>query len=271
MDKANTIKKTLYIAIFLFASVTLWFLYLLVTNSGPDTDMAQIWSSSYQIIAWFGALCGLYFANLWGGTKSVVGRANIAFTLGLLGQSFGQSVFSYFYFQGIEVPYPSIADIGFFGSIPFYIYGVFLLAQLSGARFSFKSNYNKTIAIVLPLLILIASYFVFLKDYVFDWTQPLTIILDFGYPFGQAIYISIAITAYLFSKSYLGGIMRKPILFFILALFIQYIADYVFLFQVSRGTYVGGLGVDYLYLLAYFMMTYSLIKLGSSFYKIMNN
>lgn len=270
-NKLSTINTTLYLAIFLFVSATLWLFYLLLNNLGPDSHSAQIWSSAYQVIAWFGAICGLYFANLWGGTKSVVGRANLAFTIGLLGQSFGQSVFSYFYFQGIEVPYPSIADIGFFGSIPFYIYGIFLLSKLSGAKLSFRSTLSKVVALFIPLFILGDSYYIFLKDYVFDWSQPIVILLDFGYPFGQAIFISLAITAYLLSKNYLGGLMRKPILFFMIALFIQFAADYLFLFQVSRDIYVGGLEVDFLYLLAYFAMTFSLIKLGSTFYKITNS
>ncbi|HEX3095504.1 MAG TPA: hypothetical protein VHQ20_00095, partial [Patescibacteria group bacterium] len=73
------------------------------------------------------------------------------------------------------------------------------------------------------------------------------------------------------SKSFLGGLMRKPILYFMIALLIQYSADFLFLYQVSRGTYVGGLEVDYLYLVSYFAMAFSLISLGSTYYKITNS
>jgi len=269
--KEGFVKKSIFVTIFLFVVLTIWFLFLVFKHLGPDSKDAQIWSAIYQIIAWFGALCGLYFTNLWGGWKSLMGRANLAFALGLLAQSFGQCVFSYYFYIGIEAPYPSVADIGFFGSIPFYIYGIILLSKVSGAHISFKSFSNKIQAFLIPIGILVLSYFVFLKDYQFDWSQPLTIFLDFGYPFGQAVYISLAIVAYLLSRNFLGGLMKKPIIFFIVALFIQYVADYVFLYQISRSTYVGGLGIDYLYLIAYFIMTLSLIQLGSVFYKIKNS
>lgn len=273
MDKTKEgfVNKSLFIAVFLFVIFTLWLLFLVFSQLDPDSQNAQIWSTTYQIIAWFGALCGLYFSSLWGGWKSRMGRANLAFALGLLAQSFGQSVFSYYYYIGIEAPYPSVADIGFFGSIPIYIYAIFLLAQISGINLSFKLYYGKILALLVPIVILCSSYFILLRGYEFDWSQPLVIFLDFGYPFGQAIYISLAIVAYLLTKNYLGGLMKSPIMLFIAALFIQYVADYVFLYQVSRDTYVGGLGVDYLYLVAYFMMTYSLIKLGATYFKIRNS
>ena len=59
----------------------------------------------------------------------------------------------------------------------------------------------------------------------------------------------------------LGGIMKNRILFILFAFFAQYLADYNFLFQNSRGTwYNGGYG-DYLYLAAYFLMTFGIIQL----------
>lgn len=267
----NFAKRLIFIPIFIFILLTVWFLFLKLKHFDPDSSGSQIWSATYQIIAWFGALYGLYFARLWGGWKSLVGRANLAFAIGLLAQSFGQSVFSYFFYKGIEVPYPSLADVGFFGSIPFYIYGIILLAKVSGAHVSFKLLFNKIKAFLIPAGILALSYFMFLKDYQFDWSNPLIIFLDFGYPFGQAIYISLAIVAYFLSRNFLGGLMKKPIIYFIFALFVQYMADYIFLYQSSRGTYSGGLEIDYLYMVAYFLMALSLVKLGSVFYKIKNS
>src|SRR4029077_16529139 len=90
------------------------------------------------------------------------------------------------------------------------------------------------------------------------------VFLDFGYPMGQAIYISIAITAYLLSRKMLGGIMKAGILLVILALFIQYISYFTFIYQSSRGTYLAGKFDDLFYLISYFAMTIAMIK----FYKI---
>src|SRR6185295_13042924 len=138
---------------------------------------------------------GFYIAELWGGFKSLVGRANLAFAMGLLAQSFGQIVFSYFFYKGIDTPYPSIADIGFFGSIPFYIYGAFLLVQFYNNKKSISTVKNLSLVFIIPFGMLILSYIIFLNGYQFDWSNPLTILLDFGYPLGQSIYVSLAILA----------------------------------------------------------------------------
>jgi len=255
----------------LFVVLILWRLGLvLFPQFNTDTNV-QIWAASYQFVAWCGAIIGFTFAKKWGGFKSLLGRTALAFSFGLLAQSFGQSVFSWYFYSGNTLPYPSLADLGFFGSIPFYIYGTACLAKLAGSQFSLRSSLNKVWAVLIPVAILGASYLVFLKDYQFDPTQPvLKAFLDFGYPLGQAIYISLAIIAYIFSKNILGGVMRKAIILFIVALAVQYAADYTFLYQSMHGTFVGGGVDDLMYLFAYFLMGTSLIQLGVIFHQIKN-
>ena len=109
------------------------------------------------------------------------------------------------------------------------------------------------------------SYSFFLRDYQFDWSNKLKVFLDFGYPFGQAIYVSIAIMALILCKNVLGGIMKKPLTFMLLALVVQYFCDFMFLYQANAGTwYVGGVN-DYMYFVSYFLMTISLIYIGGMF------
>ncbi|MFH1170724.1 MAG: hypothetical protein V1704_04165 [Candidatus Vogelbacteria bacterium] len=191
-------------------------------------------------------------------------------SLGLLAQSFGQSVFSFYFYTGAELPYPSLADLGFFGSIPLYIYGVILLGRASGIKVSLKSYAKQIVAFIIPLLMLGVSYYIFLKDYEFDWSQPIKTFLDFGYPLGQAFYVSIAILVFILSRKILGGIMKIPILIFLIALVSQYLSDYLFLYQSNNGTFVGGGSVDYMYLVSYFLMALSLIVLGHTYQKISN-
>ena len=253
----------------LFVFLIVWRVGLAVLPSFNTDANIQIWAASYQIVAWCGAIIGFVFAEKWGGYKSLLGRAALGFSLGLLMQSFGQSVFSWYFYTGNALPYPSLADLGFFGSIPFYIYGMSCLSKVAGATFSLRSSVNKFWAIFIPAALLVASYAVFLRGYQFDPTQPLLkAFLDFGYPLGQAVYISIAILAYIFSKNILGGVMRNVILSFIFALAVQYIADYTFLYQSLHGTFVGGGIDDCLYLLAYTLMAVSLVRLGVIFHQI---
>lgn len=112
------------------------------------------------------------------------------------------------------------------------------------------------------------SYLFFLQGYEFDWSNKLKIFLDFGYPFGQAIYVSIAMLAFFFSRNFLGGVMKRPLWILMFALIFQYCADFMFLYQSNTDTwYVGGIN-DYLYFVSYFLMTLALIYIGSTFYKI---
>ena len=220
-------------------------------------------------MAYWGGFNGLLIAKKWGGVRSLVGRSILAFSLGLLCQGLGQSVYTFYLFHlHIEAPYPSLGDFGYFGTIPFYIYGVILLARISGVKISLKSYGKKIQALLIPLAMILISYFLFLRHYTFNFSVPVKTFLDFGYPLGQSIYVSLAILVFVFSKKILGGIMRLPILLLLIALVFQYLSDYIFLYQFNNEQwYVGGIN-DFMYLLSYFLMTTSLIYIGHVFSKI---
>ena len=89
--------------------------------------------------------------------------------------------------------------------------------------------------------------------------------LDFGYPLGQALYVSLALLTYLLSTKTLGGIMKNKVLLILFALAVQYAADYNFLSQAYAETWRNGGYGDAIYLLAYFLMALGLIQLKQSF------
>lgn len=234
-----------------------------------NEESIEIWVDSYQILAIFGGLIGIFFARNWGGAKSLIGRAMLSFSAGLLLQSFGQSVYAYYgIFQDVEAAYPSLGDLGFFGSIPFYIFGTISIARASGGKFGMRRVKNKVFTILLPLLLLLVSYTFFLRGYEFSEVGALTIFLDFGYPLGQAVYIALAITTFIVTQKVLGGLLKQPVLLLLFALLIQYAADFTFLYRVSRDLYVLGGGTDILYLIAYFFMFMALNKIGQVSHKL---
>lgn len=247
--------------VFVFIVLSVLMIWWIIVNLFSASEIQKLtWAASYQIVAIVGGLFGLFICQAWGSFRSVMGRSILAFSLGLLFQVFGQSAFSFYNLVlQIEIPYPSIADVGFFGSIPFYIYGIMLIAKASGLSVTLKSFRNKAQAVLIPLIMVIISYLLFLKNYEFDWSEPLKVFLDFGYPMGQAIYISIALLTFLLSKNVLGGIMRPRILFLLLALLIQYVADFNFLYQVIQETWENGSYGDLLYLIAYASLTLGLL------------
>ncbi len=252
--------------VFLLTVISLWWLYIKPFQPEASVDIKHFWSATYVLISILGAIFGLIISKHWGGHKSVLGKAILCFSVGLFLQSFGQIIYNYYtLFAKIEAPYPSLGDIGYFGSIPAYIYGVLLLGQAAGLKIYSKASGNQIVTVIFPLLMLVFSYFFFLNDYQFDWSQPLTVILDFGYPLGQAMYVSLSLLVLFVSRDFLGGVMRKPVLLLLFALIVQYLCDFNFLYQAHRDNwYAGGWG-DYLYAVSYFIMTLAIIYIGNAF------
>ena len=247
--------------VYLFYFLNVWWLILLFSGLRENFHN-YLFGAAYGIMALVGGLTGLSISKAWGGVKSVMGKAILFLSLGLLAAEFGQLVFSYYnIFLGVEIPYPSLADIGFFANIPFYSFGIFYLARASGVLINLKKLAGQIQVVIIPFILLLFSYIFFLQGYEYDWSNPLKVFLDLGYPLGQAVYVSLALLTFTLSRGMLGGVMKSKILFIVLAFFAQYLADYNFLFQTSRGTwYNGGYG-DYLYLVAYFLMTLGIIQL----------
>lgn len=258
-------------AILIFLLFTLWWItnqYILDPKS-VRYDVFGDFGDVYGFMALWGGLWGIVISKKWGFTQSVMGKAILMFSLGLFAQEFGQISYSLYYnLTGVPGPYPSIGDLGFFGSIFFYMYGVWLLGQASGIHLKLQLYKSKIQAIIIPAIMLFVAYYLFLQNYTFDWANPIKIILDFGYPFGQAIYISLAILVYFLSRDILGGVMKDKILFILFALWIQFLSDYFFLYQSSHGTYAVGGIIDYMYLLSYFAMTLGLLQLNNVLIKL---
>lgn len=268
----DTIRKEwqAQILILLFVIWTFFWLYLQFLDK--QSQYYQLFSDTYGFIALFGGACGIGVSLKWGGVKSVMGKAILFFSLGLLAQEFGQIAYTfYFHVLHVNIPYPSIGDLGYFGSIPLYILGAWYIAKASGAKIGFQSFFNKIQVVIIPVVMLSLSYWFFLKNYNFSGQSALVVFLDFGYPFGQAIYISVGMLAYLLSRKLLGGMMRSRVLFLLFALFLQYVADYMFLYQHNQETWSSGGINDYIYLLAYFVMSLSLIEFLGAFKRLKSN
>lgn len=262
--------KITLVASGVFSLFLIWWVLL---NFFPNflTDGGALFADTYAVTALLGGVIGLYFSfTRWGGFSSLMGRVVLFLSLGLLAQVFGQASYA-FYARvfGIEVPYPSVGDIGFFGSIPLYILGAYYLIRLSTATIRVgKSNKLNPLVIFIPLSMLALSYLVFIKDYEVSTDSLLATALDFGYPLLQSIYVSMALIAFYYTKNMVNSFMHKKILFLLFALVFQYVADFVFLFKAHRDLYVTGGFTDFLYLLAYFLMTLAIINLNDVFERL---
>ncbi len=139
---------------------------------------------------------------------------------------------------------------------------MYQLTIASRSKYSSKSIAYKIVAISVPTIFLIVSYYIFVEGKNLDTSNPIKLFLDLGYPFGQSIYISLALSALILSSRFLGGVLNRSASIILCGLITQYVADFMFLYQASRGTWQVSNVNDLIYLIAYF-----LISLGiASFY-----
>lgn len=254
--------KLLWVATLIFVALTVIWIYTFVVPAASGGIINVV--VNFGLLALYGGICGLVASRHWGGFKSLLGRAIIVLSIGLMAQHFGMTVYStYIWIFQVDAPYPSIGDIGYFGSVLLYIYGSLLLAKGLGVALTMKQATRKAAILIVPLVLVIGVYTVFLASgYDFSGASPIRVILDFGYPLGQAIYIAVTLSVYLLSRSSLGGIMRSRIILLLAALSAQFLADFVFLLLSEGGLWEGGGPSDYLYLVSYFLMTVALIRMG---------
>lgn len=257
----NTI--TLFLST-VFGVLSVIWIYITFFHSDASV-LSSVYSWSYGLVALIGGIFGVRAARRWGGTRSLLGRSILSFSIGLLLQEFGQISFTYYTrVQNVDIPYPSIAEIGFLGYLPFYLLGMYYLAQVAGVRVSIRSLNSKLIALCVLLLSLLSTYIFFLKDYAADWSALYVTLVDYAYTIGQSFNISFMVIAYLLSRKYLGGVMKFRLLFVIIAYFVQYASDFTFLYQAYHGSYQASGITDYMYLVAYYLMAIALVQLGQA-------
>lgn len=253
-----------YFAWFIFAFyifLLIWWFRIYISNQTVGFEN-YLFGAVYPILALAGSINGLLVSRIYGGWSSIMGRGIIYLSLALLSQVFGQFIWTYYnIIATIEVPYPSIADAGYILVIPLNVLAMWSFAKASGVKLSLGKLSGKIQAILIPAVLFIIAYGLFLKDYEVNFAEPIKVFLDFAYPFGEAIYISLAMLTYLLCRNLLGGIMRQKILFFIFAFIVQFLTDYIFLYTVSRGLYYNAGVVDLMYATSFAVYSIALLNL----------
>ncbi len=191
----------------------------------------------------------------------MIGKGLIFIPLGLLGQWFGLQIWTYYnVIAKVEVPYPSLADFGYFALVPCYTIGALMFAKAAGAKFSLRTTTGRILAIIIPFIMLSMAYILFVKDIGFDTSNLIKTFFDFGYPLGEIIPVTIAMFTLSLSRNFLGGKMRTRILYLVFAFSFQFVTEYAFLYAAGANKYTNGGINDLLYATSYFIMSFGLIS-----------
>jgi hypothetical protein len=257
------------IAVSSFVLIVGFWLYLLLSDH-KSGNLNYWYSFVFGLIPFFGGLIGMINAKIWGGLKSTLGKAVFFISLGLFLWGAGENIWSYYNFiRHVPAPYPSLADLGFAPSIFFWIIGTAYLSVATGALFALrKTHMAKVFAVVVPIVLLIPSYYIQVKlarggVLVPPGETALKTVLDIAYPFGDFLAVTLAAVVAGLSYKYFGGIYRRATIYLLLGLCVMYVADVIFAYTTTKGTYYNGSWGDLLLAIGQFMMTFGILAFAS--------
>jgi len=240
--------------------------------AGPEDQSSTInllYSFSLNTLAFVGGIFGVVVSRRWGGAKSALGRGILFMALGLISWgAIGGYIWSFYNFVlHQEMPYPSLADVGFITAIPLWAIGMFNLAKATGVKYGLRNIKGKTFLLVAPVLAFAASYYFLVSvardGVVTDGGSALKIFFDFAYPLGDVIIITTALLIYGLTLKLLGGIYKWPVNITLLGFAVMFFADMAFSYSTTVETYYNGNYADLLFATALFLISFGLASFRS--------
>src|SRR3989338_2271680 len=153
------------IIFFYFVFIFVWWAFLFVTgkaNAGGEVTLGgALYQFAFGLIPLIGGVLGILKSKKWGGLKSYVGRALLFISVGAICWGVGKMFWFLYYniFTSVDIPYPSLADVGYSLSFPFLALGLISLSKATGARFTLKHPGGQVLAFCITIIRIIASYY----------------------------------------------------------------------------------------------------------------
>lgn len=246
--------------VFVFGMSLIWWFTL-----GRTTETVSLSNYLYTLleglIPLWGGFYGLFIARKWGFFSSVFGKSISFLSLGLISWGIGTMIFVGYYnlLMGVEIPYPSLADVAYIISWPLWGVGMVYLSKTTGAKYALKNLTGKALLVVLPLIVISVSYYLLVqvaRGGVFSSSDGiLKVFFDLAYPIGDVVIISLATLVYGLSLKLFGGKFRFAVYILLFGFVINYFADFTFSFTTTAGTFVAGGLSDLLFTTAMFMLS----------------
>jgi len=236
--------------LFFFVLITAIFVIgMALEPSGGSPSVARylIAQTGQMLVPFIAAYIGISRAKAFG-LSSALGKAMFFLSLGAIAWGCGTFVWLLYNLWGTEVPYPSLADIGFSLIIPLASVGFFML--LKNLKISFDKRTAITVSVI-PIAVFIVVYFLFVQSTIAEGISDIGKIFNIYYPLGDAIFLSFSLVILSLVR---GGRMFKPIGILCLGFVIQSIADFSFTITTALGTYYTGNWVDMTWTIAFLIM-----------------
>lgn len=193
--------------------------------------------------------CGYLLKRFW---KSTSKPLFLALFLGLFLWLMGEITWEiYRWFLGIEIPYPSVADlIWISGYIPF---GYFIISLYNRSKIALKTE-MKIVSFAFASLMTIIIAFLLLEPVLIYLSNDLvTTFFDLAYPLFDVFLTFFSISILFALLMVKRGLNWLPIT---LAFVINVVADLLFSYLTYQEIYFNGHPIDVLWMLAYWIMAY---------------
>ena len=222
----------------LAALALLWAAYAGLTVTGA-LGGAKLFGSPLVDVMYCGVLFGagvLCLIRAWIGPHERRVWATVG--VGLTLWSFGDIWWIVFFAEASDVPYPSVADAFWLASYPPMAYGLWrLISQRVGWRALGAAAWLDGLIAALAGCALFAATLLAGPLAAAAQGEPMTFATNLAYPIGDLILLGFALAA----LSATGWRPGRAIGLIAAGLLLRAFADFVYLDQVTRGTYDGGL------------------------------
>lgn len=253
-------RSVLKILILLYLVAFGWWLFLFF-KSQTDGLGNNLYGVILGVIPFIGGIYGVIVSKKWGLLESALGKATLFLSLGNMSWGIGTFIYSVYYnfIRNVDIPYPSLADAAYILSLPLWAIGMFQLSKATGAKYGIKESSGKSILFILPLLVVLGSYYLLVivaRGGSIDISNSglLKIFFDFAYPIGDVLILTLSILLYGLSYNYFGGKFKSAIYCILAGFVVLYIADFLFSYTTTLGTFYSGSWIDFLFVTAMFLL-----------------
>ncbi len=241
----------------LFAFVLAWGIYLQFLEEKAG-DINYLYNVAYSLLFFYGGVVALYGA-LSLRLRGNFGRAQLGFAIAFITQAVALWMWTYYnLILGVEIPYPSWADLFFLIFVPTAGMATWYLMKIY--QWEIKSRLVLESVVMLGIF----SYVILAYVNIPDLSEGLSMLekaMNVIYPLSDAIIFAMV---YLVLRAS-GGRVQQGIILFLSGLAVHSIGDFIFSYRTAAGTYWNGDVSDIALTIAGFLMSMGFIYIVASF------
>jgi len=236
------------LAIYKISFILIIGLTLLYVFQGYYPGFMSFFSNAFSSVIAGAAFISSGFSldKYWHKAKERFSMAWLCFTCGLFLWFVGEALWTgYTLVLGIEIPYPSLADVFLLsGYVPFFV-ALYLYVEIFGSVLS-----RRTLSISLAMSVILAIFVsgALIVPVMGTEADLTTMVVDIAYPILGIALLSVAILGLLI---FLKGNLGKSWALINAAVLLNTWGYVLFSYTTSRGTYYSGHPIDLLYAVAY--------------------